>query len=52
MEGSYSSVIQRGNLSSTTGNNYYIKFRTLYNESHIPILNDSHNLQIGKFIAL
>ena len=45
MTGSYSSVIQRGTLSSTVGTNYYIKLRTLYNKSHISILSDSHNLQ-------
>ena len=50
MAGSYSSVIQRGTLSSTAGTNYYIKLRTLYNKSHIPILSYSHNLQIRVYM--
>ena len=46
MAGSYSSVAQRGTLSSTARPNYYIKLRYFYNKSHIPVLNDSHNLEI------
>ena len=49
-EGSYSSVIQRGTLSSTTGTNYYIKLSTFYNKCYIPILSDSQNLQIRVYI--
>ena len=46
MQGSYNSLPQRATLASTAGQNYYIKIRTFYNEAHIPILTDSHNLQI------
>ena len=50
MGGSYSSVIQRGTLSSTAGTNYYVELRTFYNECHIPILSDSHHLQIRVYM--
>ena len=46
MQGSYNSLPQRTTLASTAGQNYYIKLRTFYKEAHIPILSDSHNLQI------
>ena len=45
-EGSYSSLQQRNTMATTSGQNYYVKLRTFYNECHIPILTDSHNLQI------
>ena len=46
MQGSYNSLPQRATLASTSGQNYYIKLRTFYNEPHILILSDLHNLQI------
>jgi len=45
MQGCYNSIIQRNTLATAT-TNYYVKLRTIYNECHIPILSDSHNLQI------
>ena len=45
MQGSYNSIIQRNTLATATSN-YYVKLRSIYNECHIPILSDSHNLQI------
>ena len=45
LQGSYNSIIQRNTLATATSN-YYVKLRTIYNECHIPILSDSHNLQV------
>ena len=50
MEGSYNSLAQRNTLATTASQNYYIKLRTFYNEAHIPILSDSHNLQIRVYM--
>ena len=50
MQGSYNSLPQRATLASTAGQNYYIKLRTFYYEFYIPILSDSHNLQIRCYI--
>jgi len=49
MQGAYNSIIQRNTLS-TASSNYYVKLRTVYNECHIPILSDSHNLQIRVYM--
>ena len=49
MQGSYNSIIQRNTLSTATSN-YYVKLRTIYNECHIPILSDAHNLQIRVYM--
>ena len=49
MQGSYNSLAQRNTLATTTSN-YYIKLRTFYNECHIPILSDSHNLQVRVYM--
>ncbi len=43
MQGSYSSTTQRNSLATATSN-YYIKLRSLFNECHLPLLSDSHNL--------
>ena len=51
MQGSYNSLPQRNTLATTTSN-YYIKLRTFYNECHIPILSDSHNLQVRVYMDL
>jgi hypothetical protein len=45
MQGNYASIAQRYNISSATSN-YYIKLRSFYNETNMPILSDGHNLQI------
>ena len=50
MQGSYSSIVQRNTLATTAGSNYYIKLRTLFNEAHIPILSDAHNVQIRVYM--
>ena len=50
MQGSYNSLPQRATLESTAGQNYNIKLWTFYNEAHIPILSDLHNLQIRCYI--
>ena len=50
MQGSYNSLPQRNTLATTASQNYYIKLRTFYNEAHIPILSDSHNLQIRVYM--
>jgi hypothetical protein len=49
MQGAYNSIIQRNTLATAT-TNYYIKLRTFYNECHIPILSDSHNLQVRVYM--
>ena len=49
LQGNYSggaSSAQRNTLAITAGQNYYVKLRSFYNECHIPILSDAHNLQI------
>ena len=45
MQGNYASIAQRYTLCGATAN-YYVKLRSFYNECHIPILSDAHNLQI------
>ena len=50
LQGSYSGPLQRYALSSVAGSNYYVKLRTFFNETHIPILSDSHNLQIRVYM--
>ena len=49
MQGSYNSLPQRNTLATATSN-YYVKLRTIYNECHIPILSDAHNLQIRVYM--
>ena len=49
MQGAYSSIVHRNTLATATSN-YYVKLRTFYNECHIPILTDSHNLQIRVYM--
>ena len=49
MQGAYNSIIQRNTLSTATSN-YYVKLRSIYNECHIPILSDSHNVQIRVYM--
>ena len=49
MQGSYNSLTQRNTLATATSN-YYVKLRTIYNECHIPILSDAHNLQIRVYM--
>ena len=46
MQGNYASVSQRYALSNATSSNYYIKLRSFFNETHLPILSDSHQVQI------
>jgi hypothetical protein len=46
MQGAYASASQRYTLSNATSANYYIKLRSFFNETHLPILSDAHNLQI------
>jgi hypothetical protein len=50
MQGSYNSLAQRNTLATSSTSNYYVKLRTVYNECHIPILSDSHNLQIRVYM--
>ena len=50
MGGSYSSLVQKGTLSSTAGKNYYVKLRKYYNYWHIPVLLYFHNLQIRVYM--
>ena len=49
MQGSYASATQRNSLATATSN-YYIKLRSLFNECHLPLLSDSHNLQIRVYM--
>ena len=49
MQGSYASTTQRNSLATATSN-YYIKLRSLFNECHLPLLSDSHNLQIRVYM--
>jgi hypothetical protein len=45
MQGAYTSAVHRNTLATATSN-YYIKLRSFYNETNLPILSDAHNLQI------
>lgn len=46
MQGNYASVTQRYALSNATASNYFIKLRSFFNETNLPILSDAHQLQI------
>ena len=46
MQGNYASIKQRDTLSNATSSNYYIKLRSFFKETHLPILSDSHQVQI------
>ena len=46
LQGNYASAGQRNALATVAGSNYYVKLRSFYNECHLPILTDAHNLQI------
>ena len=46
MQGNYASVTQRYALSNATASNYFIKLRSFFNETNLPILCDAHQLQI------
>ena len=50
LQGSYSSAQQRNVLATTAGQNYFVKLRSFYNEAHLPILTDAHNLQIRVYM--
>ena len=49
MQGAYASQAQRNSLATATSN-YYIKLRSLFNECHLPLLSDSHHLQIRVYM--
>ena len=44
MQGNYASVTQRYALSNATASNYFIKLRSFFNETNLPILSDAHQL--------
>ena len=44
--GSYASPTQRALMASTAGANYIINLHTIFNEAHMVLLTDSHNVQL------
>ena len=53
MQGNYSSPTQRYALSNATASNYFIKLRSFFNETNLPILSDAHYfLEILEIVAI
>ena len=50
LQGNYASAPQRNTLATTASQNYYVKLRSFYNETNLPILTDAHNLQIRVYM--
>ena len=44
--GSYASPTQRALMAATAGANYIINLHTIFNEAHMTLLTDSHNVQL------
>lgn len=49
LAGSYTSIAQRYTLGQATSN-YYFKLRTIFNECHIPLLSDTHAVQLRVYL--
>lgn len=49
LAGSYASVAQRFTLNSA-GSNYYLKLRSVFNEIHMPLLNETHQVQLRCYV--
>ena len=49
LAGSYASVLQRYTLGATTSN-YYFKLRSVFGEIHMPLLNESHQVQLRVYV--
>lgn len=50
LQGNYASATQRNTLATIAGQNYYVKLRSFFNETNLPILSDAHNLQIRVYM--
>jgi hypothetical protein len=46
MEGNYASATQRALLASTASQNYYVKLKTLFDQTHYSLLADQHSVQL------
>jgi hypothetical protein len=44
--GNYASVTQRALMASTAGSNSIINLHTMFDEAHVSLLTDSHNVQL------
>jgi hypothetical protein len=44
--GNYASITQRSLMALTAGSNYIINLHTLFDEAHVALLTDSHNVQV------
>ena len=49
LAGSYASVAQRFTLNAA-GSNYYLKLRSVFGEIHMPLLNESHQVQLRCYV--
>lgn len=48
--GHYASIAQRATMASTAGQNYVIPFHTIFDEAHMSLLTDSHNVQLRFYL--
>jgi len=48
--GHYSSLPQRNILSTTAGSNWYVNLKTFFQQTHLPILTQNHELQIRVYM--
>jgi len=44
--GNYASATQRALMAATAGSNYIVNLHTIFNEAHLALLTDSHNVQL------
>lgn len=44
--GNYASVTQRALMAATAGSNYTINLHTIFNEAHMALMTDAHNIQL------
>jgi hypothetical protein len=48
--GSYASITQRYAKSNAAGSNYYVKLQSIFNQCHLPILNEAHSVQLRVYL--
>jgi hypothetical protein len=48
--GHYASIEARNTLTTTAGSNWYLSLKSFFNQAHIPILTQNHELQIRVYM--
>jgi hypothetical protein len=48
--GNYASIAARNTLSTTAGSNWYLSLKSFFNQAHIPILTQNHELQVRVYM--